>query len=1162
MARSAGEMPFLDHLEELRSRIIRSLGALVVGFGAGFWLVQRFKLVNFLQGPIAPYLPDGRLTVLSPTDPVMITFKLAFVTGLVLASPIIIWQIWAFLSPALYEKERKALVPSLFAGLVLFLLGATFAWIFVVPKAIAVLLTFQSGAFNLMFTYDAWFSFVLQILLAMGISAELPLLLIILTALGLTTPSALNKFRRVAIVLSCIAGAVLSPGTDIVSMLMMTVPLILLYEVGIAGSILVHRRRLKRAAATVALVLVALGGLAPRAGAQIPGQRPLPGQRPGVPSDTTRRAGRIDTASARRLGLPTAPTRNFPGPDTVMAALMDLSGYFKTRYLADSANLNNNDRAVRLGGRAMTERDGRILEAAHIEYREAGCDLVAQGDPRMFEGSQVLVGNQVRYDTCQQRGIVDAALTTFEQGMGNWYIRGNIGVDSSAVRVFAARSEITSCSLPVPDYHFSAKEVKWVSRSLLVARPAVLYVRDVPVAWIPFIFQETKPGRRSGILVPQFGFNDIVRPDPGYSRQVTNAGYYWAPNDYFDLAARFDWYANRYTRWTLSAQYNILDRFFRGALDYGRQNESTGDLAQFIRWTHQQSFGLTTTLSLNLDYATNSRVIANNAVDPLLNTQQISSALNFTKRYTWGSVTLGGNRRQTMGTDQVSMLLPSLAVNPKPFDVSSNITWSPTLTFTNQLDSDAKTYLMFPGTGGTIDSVEQTPSRRLSTLSLGTPLRIGNFTWQNSVVVADRFDRKVAGITTKIPNPDTPDPTDSLVVDQTLASTFSTTMQWDTGINLPLLFRSTWKLTPSIGVTNRTSGPFAIRNERTDGSFVVQGKRMTFGLAVAPTIFGRFGGIGPISAIRHTFSPLISWNYAPEATVPEEYARAILTTNSAPLTLKSRATQQLTFQMSNNFEAKERPAPGDTLPGVEPRKFRLLGISTSGITYDFEQAKVPGKQGWATQSLSNSLLSDLVPGFNLQFTHDLWDREVSSDSAKFAPFLQSVSASFGLSANTFRAIGSLFGLGKPPARTGQSPGTQPAGIPTSIVGGGGVQQRTLYATNQLSGARRPFTANVNLTISRIRPNEQRGIEASSNSTLGFSTSFSPTRFWGVTWQTMYNITTKAFDGQVVRLERDLHDWRAGFNFVKNPNGNFALYFSIHLVDLPDLKLDYNQTSLR
>ena len=1158
MARSAGEMPFLDHLEELRSRILRSLGALVVAFGVGFWLVQRFKLVNFLQGPIARYLPDGKLTVLSPTDPVMITFKLAFVAGLVLASPIIIWQVWGFLSPALYDRERKALVPSLFVGLGLFLLGCAFAWIFVVPKAIDVLLTFQSGAFNLMFTYDAWFSFVLQILLAMGISAELPLLLIILTALGVTSPGALHRFRRVAVVLSCIAGAVLSPGTDIVSMLMMTVPLILLYEVGIAGSIVVHRRRLKRAAATAALILLGFALTAPRAEAQIPGQR-----RDSLADTLRRRAGRIDTASARRLGLPSAPSRTFPGPDTVMTALMALDGYYKTRYLSDSANLNNNDRAVRLGGRAMTERDNRILEAAHIEYREAGCDLVAQGDPRMFEDQQVLVGDKVRYDTCTQRGVVDEALTTFDQGMGNWFIRGNLAVDSSAVRVFAARSEITSCDLPVPDYHFAAKEVKWVSRSLLVARPAVLYVRDVPVAWIPFIFQETKPGRRSGILVPQFGFNDIVRPDPGYNRQVTNAGYYWAPNDYFDAAVRFDWYSDRYTRWTISSQYNILNRFFRGGLDYGHQTETSGATSQSIRWSHQQSFGITTTLSVNLDYATNSRVVGNNAVDPLLNTQQMNSAANFTKRYSWGQITAGGRRSQTIGTDEVHMTLPTLAINPKPLDLSTNITWSPTLTFTNQLDSDKKSYLTFPVAGSTaIDSVEQTPSRRLSTLTMGTPLRLGSFTWQNNVVITDGYNSKVSGISTKIPNDVTPDPTDSIVVDQQLASTFSSTINWDTGINLPLIARSTWKLTPSIGVTNRTSGSFAVRNERTDGRFVVQGKRVNFGVSAAPTFFGRFGGIGPISAIRHTFSPLLNWSYAPEASIPEEYARAVAATPTANLTLKSRATQTLSFTMSNNFEAKEKLAPGDTLQGVEPRKFRLLNITTSGITYDFEQAKVPGKQGWATQTLSNSFLSDLVPGFNLQITHDLWDREVSSDSAKLDPFLQAVSASFGLSANTFRAIGSLFGLGKPPDRTAAQPGQPQGMLPTSVVGQGGVAQRTLYATNSLAGARRPFTANVNLTISRTRANAAQNIPQSSNSTLGFSTSFSPTRFWGVTWQTMYNISTKTFDGQIMRLERDLHDWRAGFNFVKNPNGNFALYFSIHLVDLPDLKLDYNQTSIR
>jgi sec-independent protein translocase protein TatC len=96
-------MPFLDHLEELRWRILRSLVAVVVGFGLGLWLVQHFQLVNLLKQPIAPYLTGagGKLIVTSPTDPVMIVFKLGFLVGLVLASPIMLWQVWAFMAPAL-----------------------------------------------------------------------------------------------------------------------------------------------------------------------------------------------------------------------------------------------------------------------------------------------------------------------------------------------------------------------------------------------------------------------------------------------------------------------------------------------------------------------------------------------------------------------------------------------------------------------------------------------------------------------------------------------------------------------------------------------------------------------------------------------------------------------------------------------------------------------------------------------------------------------------------------------------------------------------------------------------------------------------------------------------------------------------------------------------
>ena len=208
MSGPSGEMPFLDHLEELRSRILRSLVAVVVAFVLGLWLVQRFQLVSLLKTPIAPYLTGGKLIVTSPTEPVMIVFKLGFLVALVLASPVILWQTWAFLAPALYAREKRALVPSLFVGLVLFLTGMVLAYLFVVPQALRVLFSFQTEAIAPFITYDAYFGFVLQVTMALGISFELPLVIIILSWLGVIGPSDLNRFRRFAVVLAFIAGAV------------------------------------------------------------------------------------------------------------------------------------------------------------------------------------------------------------------------------------------------------------------------------------------------------------------------------------------------------------------------------------------------------------------------------------------------------------------------------------------------------------------------------------------------------------------------------------------------------------------------------------------------------------------------------------------------------------------------------------------------------------------------------------------------------------------------------------------------------------------------------------------------------------------------------------------------------------------------------------------
>ena len=1156
-------MPFLDHLEELRSRILRSLAAVILGSAAGLWAVQHFQLVNLLKRPIAPYLTDGKLVVLSPTEPVMIVLKLGVLVGLVLASPILLWQLWAFLAPALYAREKKALVPSLFIGLLLFMTGVALAYFFVVPQALRVLFSFQTEAIAPFITYDKYFSFVMQVTLALGISFELPLVIIILSWLGVIGPAELSRFRRFAVVCAFIAGAVLSPGADLLSMLMMTVPLLLLYEVGYAGSVVINKRRSRQPVVggiAGLFLLLALFGT-PAEAQQRPLQRSPKTRADSLRDslsrgpDSLRRAGQsLDTATAARMGLPTGPSRSFAPADSVVTDLLGRSGYQATRYRSDSATVFMEDQRVRLEGQALTERRGSTLEADTITYRGTSCLLDASGEPKLFDRGQVLIGEKIRYDTCVRRGVISDALTNFTEGSTVWFLRGDVSQDSSSNRIYAASSEITSCDLPVPHYHFSARQVKWVSRNMLVARPVVLYVRDVPILWLPFMFQDMRPGRHSGILIPQFGFNDLVRPTRSYNRQISNIGYYWAPNDYLDFTGRLDWYSNRYVQYGIGGQYHWLNRFVNGSIAFSKQQQTGGSAATSLNWDHQQTFNLSTSLSLDLNYASNTSVIRRNAIDPLLNTQQITSSLNFSKRYGWGTVTLGGNRRQSLSDGSVQQLLPALTISPASIALGSNITWSPGLSFTNNTSSrtplDPLVRLL---ASGGVDTVEQTGSGRITAFNFETPLRFGAFNWQNSVQVTDQQSTERTSGSIRVDDPSTPDPTDSITVTSTFLGDFESGIDWDTGINLPILFRGSWKLQPVVGVVNTTSGPFAVRNRNTGGSFVRQGKRFRFAASASPTLFAFFPGLGLASRVRHSFSPTISWNFSPAADVPEEYAQAIIRPGQT-LQLRSDATQTLSVGLSQTFEAKAKTAPGDTAAATDARKFRVLSINTSAITYDLEQAKKPGRTGWVTQSISNSFLSDLLPQFTLSLTHDLWAGPVGIDTSEFDPFLSSVSASFAISGNTLRSVGSIFGLG------GDGPRGDSDEVPSSYVADAGRRNPSFYNSGQVpfSNGGRTFSANFNYTLSRDRPIPGR--ETRNQQNLGFSTGFSPTPFWSLSWSSQFNITDSKFESQVVRLERQLHEWRAGFNFVRNANGNFAFYFSIYLTDLPDLKFDYNQTT--
>jgi Tat protein translocase TatC len=1158
MTGPAGEMPFLDHLEELRSRILRSLGALIAAFALGLFLVQRFALVALLKQPIAPYLTNGKLVVLSPTEPVMIVLKLGFVVGLVLASPVIIWQVWAFVAPALYEREKKVVVPALFGGLGLFLAGAVLAWLFVVPKALQVLFSFQTEAIAPFITYDAYFGFVVQLVLALGISFELPLVMLLLAWVGVATPERLHRFRRYAVVLACIAGALLSPGADLLSMIMLTIPLVLLYEVGFLGAVVIDRRR-RRTAAAAAAVGVLLLLLPGDASAQIgqqgglfggvrPGQTPSLGQiGPGQP---------LDSATARLLGLPTAPTRKFAEPDSTLAELLKRPGYKATRYRSDSATFFADQRRIQLEGNALTEQQGVTLEADSVAYQEASCVLEAAGGPHLFDKGQILVGGAISYNTCTRRGVIQDALTNFSAGSTIWFLRGNVAADSSARRIYASSSEITSCDLPTAHYHFAARRVKWISENSFVARPIVLYIRDVPILWLPFMYQDIRPGRRSGILIPQFGIADIIRTSSGYQRQITNIGYYWAVNDYLDVTARVDWFSGRYVQFGAAAQYNVLNRFLSGSAELSRQLQSGGGGATSLRWDHRQQFNLSTSLAFNVNYVSNSFVVRDNALDPLRNTQLVSSSANLTRRFRWGQMTLGATRRQNLTDNSSQSTLPSLDLAPKPLDIGRNITWSPGFTLRNELTSRTPLPdVLVVRPDGSLDTLSQVGSSRSSTINLATPFRLGSFNWSNTVNVVDRTTTARQVVAVGIDDPASPDPADSVTLAQTFPGDFSTSVDWQTGFNLPVLFQRSWKLVPSVGVANTTSGPFAIRNRTTGGAFVLQGKRFSFSLNSSPTFFGFFPGIGPLTRIRHSINPVLSYNYSPAADVPEDFARAIAGPGQ-PLQLRSDPTQTIRLSLNQTLEGKGRPQAGDTL-GTTARKIRLLSINTSPLEYDFEQAKKEGQNGWRTQTLTNSFLSDLVPGFSLNLTHDLWRGRAGADTADFDPFLTNLQTNFTLGAKTFRAIGSIFGFGgrkEAAPRPGAERTPQTAAQP-----GGFTQPSSFFSGNQQELSRGPFQIRVSYTLSRTRPIEgQAPVPARKD--VRFSTGFSPTRYWALSWDAQYNLTDHRFESHQVRLQRDLHEWRAAFNFTRNANGNFAVFFSVYLTDLPELKFDYNQST--
>lgn len=243
-APNAAEMPFLEHLEELRVRLFKVALALAVGFGVSFGLLfsKQVDVVGILAAPIQPYL-TRKLIVTHPGDLFDIVMDASIALGLIGASPVIAWQVWGFLSPALYRHERRVVVPALVGAAGLFAAGMALAYFYVLPVTLGFFMSFQSASVEVLPTVREYIGFVMAMCLAFGAIFELPVLIALLTALGLVQPAFLARFRRHAAVGCLLAAAVITPGGDPTSLVALTVPLYFLYEVSITLSRVIAGRR-------------------------------------------------------------------------------------------------------------------------------------------------------------------------------------------------------------------------------------------------------------------------------------------------------------------------------------------------------------------------------------------------------------------------------------------------------------------------------------------------------------------------------------------------------------------------------------------------------------------------------------------------------------------------------------------------------------------------------------------------------------------------------------------------------------------------------------------------------------------------------------------------------------------------------------------------------
>ncbi len=252
-----GKISIIGHLDELRKRLVLSLIALVISFGICFYFSEYiFKLLilplnsTLVLSLKAPFIsmkntgnPDHGLVFLAPAEALWMHLKISLIGSLIISSPVIFYEFWKFVSPGLFTKEKHYALPFVIITSLLFLAGALFCFIIVLPFAINFLLTYKTETIKPMLSVGKYIDFCLKFIISFGAVFELPVILVFLTKTGIVTTTFLAKNRKYAILLAFVAAALLTPTPDAFNQTIMALPIIVLYEAGIWASKILSRKQ-------------------------------------------------------------------------------------------------------------------------------------------------------------------------------------------------------------------------------------------------------------------------------------------------------------------------------------------------------------------------------------------------------------------------------------------------------------------------------------------------------------------------------------------------------------------------------------------------------------------------------------------------------------------------------------------------------------------------------------------------------------------------------------------------------------------------------------------------------------------------------------------------------------------------------------------------------